>query len=291
MSVVTKWRKKYKAKEVALGLAFMAPALAVFTVFAFLPLWRIITWGTFESRQGGTRYEQVGFDQYREVLTSATFKEGVWHTVLYVLFTLPVGIVGGILLAVAANRRMRGIKLFQTIFSSTIASTAAVTAVVFFFLLNPVVGIFDVNWLEDKHMALFAVSLTSMWQNLGLTFVITLAGLQAIPEEVVEAATLDGFGPVRRLFRITLPLLSPTLLFLLVILTVSGFQTFAQIDVLTQGGPGRSTEVLLWKIFEANSADRVTIGSVMSVGLFVITALVVFLQFAILERRVHYGNE
>lgn len=287
----TRARKRYNTKEAALGLAFMAPALAVFGAFAFLPFWRILTWGTFESRQGGTRYEQVGLDQYRDVLTSTPFKEGVWNSTLYVLFTLPAGVILGVLLAVAAHRRLRGIKVFQTIFSSTIASTAAVTAVVFYFLLNPVIGYFDVNWLDDSGMALFAVSLSSIWQNLGLSFVIVLAGLQAIPEEVVEAATLDGFGPVRRLFRITLPLLSPTLLFLLVILTVSGFQTFAQVDVLTQGGPGRSTEVLLWKIFEANSADRVTIGAVMSVGLFVLTALVAFLQFALLDRRVHYGND
>jgi sn-glycerol 3-phosphate transport system permease protein len=283
--------KKYKPKEVALGFAFMAPALAVFAVFAFLPLWRILSWGTFESRQGGTRYEQVGLDQYQDVLTSDGFKEGVWHSVVYVLFTLPIGVVGGVLLAVAAHRRLRGIKVFQTIFSSTIASSAAVTAVIFFFLLNPVIGLFNVNWLDDPDRALFAVSISSMWQNLGLTFVIVLAGLQAIPEEVVEAATLDGFGPVRRLFRITLPLLSPTLLFLLIVLTVGGFQAFAQIDVLTSGGPGDTTEVLLWKIFEANSADRITVGSVMSVGLFVLTAAVAFLQFMLLERRVHYGNE
>lgn len=289
--MIARWRRKYRAKEVALGLAFMAPALATFAVFAFLPLWRIITWGTFESRQGGSRYEQVGLDQYRDVLTSDNFQEGVWHSAVYVLFTLPTGLILGTLLAIAANRRLRGIKVFQTIFSSTIASTAAVTAVIFFFLLNPIIGLFEVNWLDDPDMALFAVSLTSMWQNLGLSFVVVLAGLQAIPEEIVEAATLDGFGPTRRLFRITLPLLSPTLLFLLVVLTVHGFQTFAQIDVLTQGGPGRSTEVLLWKIFEANSADRITVGSVMSVGLFVLTALVAFLQFLLLERRVHYGND
>ena len=283
--------RKYNPKEVALGLAFMAPALAVFAVFSFLPFWRIVSWGTFESRQGGTRYEQVGLEQYRDVLGSDNFREGVWHSALYVMFTLPVGVVFGVLLAVAAHRRLRGIKVFQTIFSSTIASTAAVTAVIFFFLLNPQVGWLGVNWLEDPDMALFAVSLSSMWQNLGLTFVIVLAGLQAIPDEVVEAATLDGFGPLRRLWRITLPLLSPTLLFLLVILTVHGFQTYAQVQVLTEGGPGRSTEVLLLKIFEAKSADRVTVGSVMSVGLFVLTAIVAFLQFTLLDRRVHYGND
>src|SRR6266511_4565859 len=81
--------QRYRAKESALGLAFMAPALAVFAVFSFLPFWRIVSWGTFESRQGGTRYEQVGLKQYGDVLTGDSFKEGVWHSALYVVFTLP----------------------------------------------------------------------------------------------------------------------------------------------------------------------------------------------------------
>jgi sn-glycerol 3-phosphate transport system permease protein len=287
--MIARFRRKYTAKETALGFAFMAPALALFGVFSFLPFWRILSWGTFESRQGGTHYEQVGLDQYRDVLTSDSFKDGVWHSTLYVLFTLPVGLAMGVLLAVAAHRRLRGIKIFQTVFSSTIASSAAVASVVFYFLLNPVIGVFEVDWLQNPDMALFAVSLTSMWRNLGVSFVIVLAGLQAIPEEVHEAATLDGYGPVRRLFRITLPLLSPTLMFLLVVLTVGGFQAFAEVEVLTQGGPGQATEVLVYKIFEASSADRITVGSVMSVGLFVITGLVAFLQFTLLDRRVHYG--
>ena len=118
-----------------------------------------------------------------------------------------------------------------------------------------------------------------MWQNLGLSFVIVLAGLQAVPEEVLEAATLDGYGPVRRFLRIIVPLISPVLMFLAVVLVVFGFQAYAQIDFLTSGGPAGSTETLVFKIFQKNTPDTITVGSVMSVGLFVLTFFVVLLQF------------
>jgi sn-glycerol 3-phosphate transport system permease protein len=129
-----------------------------------------------------------------------------------------------------------------------------------------------------------------VWQNLGLSFVIVLAGLQIIPDEVIEASTLDGYGPTRRLLRITLPLLSPVLLFLLVVLVIHGLQAFAQIDLLTKGGPVSATETLVYKINRLNRPDNITIGAVYSVGLFFITLAVTALQFSILERRVHYAR-
>jgi sn-glycerol 3-phosphate transport system permease protein len=196
----------------------------------------------------------------------------------------------GVLLAVAAHRRLKGIKVFQTVFSSTLASSTAVTSVIFFFLINPVIGVWPLDWLNDPDRAMYAVAIPSIWQNLGLSFIIVLAGLQAVPDEVMEAATLDGYGPVRRLLRITLPLISPVLLFLLVVLVIFGFQAFAQIDILTKGGPAAATETLVFKINRLNRPDNIGIGAVYSVGLFFITLAVTALQFVILERRVHYAR-
>ena len=127
------------------------------------------------------------------------------------------------------------------------------------------------------------MSLSSVWQNLGLSFVIVLAGLQAIPEEVDEAATLDGYGPVRRFFRITLPLISPVLMFLVVVLVVFALQAFAQIEFLTGGGPARSTETLVFKIFQRQAPDKMGEGAVLSVGLFGVTFVVTLIQFLLLE--------
>ena len=144
-------------------------------------------------------------------------------------------------------------------------------------------------WAQQSDRALWAAALPSVWQNLGLSFVIVLAGLQAIPDEVVEAATLDGYGPVRRFFRITLPLISPVLLFLVVVLVVFGFQAFAQIEVITNGGPAGASETLVYKIFY--SAQDLPKAAIMSVGLFFVTLVVSAVQFTLLNRRVHYGDE
>ncbi len=275
------------------GYALLAPALVLFALFSFYPLWRIIWLGLHQQNRTGTRQRWVGPSQYADTLTGEEFREGLWITAQFVLLTVPIGVVLGILLAVAANRRLRGIKVFQVIFSTTIASSTAVTAVIFFVLLSPSVGYLSDPWifdLADPDRAIYAVALTGIWQNLGLTFVITLAGLQAVPDDVLEAARLDGFGPVRSFLRVTLPLITPTLLFLSVALTVFGLQAFAQIDVLTSGGPAGATEVLVYKIFDRLNPIGLGEAAVMSVGLFVVTAAVAALQFTLLERRVHYGD-
>lgn len=283
-------RRRYSAREVGLAALFLAPSVAVFVTFFWRPFLNLLNWGTFESRQGGAYFEDVGLTQYREQLTSDDFREGLWHSVQFVLYTVPAGLVLGVLLAVAAHRRLSGIKVFQAIFSSTLASSVAVTSVMFLYLFNPVVGVFRVNWLNNPDWAMFAVSLSSIWQNMGLSFIIVLAGLQAVPDEVMEAATLDGYGPTRRLLRVTLPLISPVLLFLLVVLVTFGLQAFAQIDIITKGAPAGATETLVFKINRLVRPDTIGIGAVYSVGLFFITLLVTVTQFALLERRVHYAR-
>jgi len=281
----------HRLKEGLLAAAFLLPSTIIFVAFFFLPFFRLFGYGLHRNNAFGTNERYVGFSQYRQVLTGHEFTEGLANSGKYVLLTVPAGLILGTLLAVTANRKLRGIKFFQTVFSSTVATSVAVASVIFYVLINPQVGVFQVDWLANPRLALFAVSLSSVWQNLGLSFVIVLAGLQAIPEEVLEAATLDGFGPVRRFFRVTLPLLSPVLMFLIVVLSVFAFQAFAQIDILTQGGPtAGDTETLVYKIFNMQGPGKIGAGSVLALGLFGVTFLVTLAQFLILDKRVHYGS-
>jgi sn-glycerol 3-phosphate transport system permease protein len=283
-----------RLKDSGLALLFLAPALVIFGVFAFYPIVRIFYWGLHQQNRLGTDMRWEGLDQYWDVLSGDEFLDGLFATLWYVVYTVPAGLVLGILLAMAAHRRLKGIKVFHTIFSSTVATSVAVASVVWFVLINPTAGYLEVGWLQEStHLpggAIFGVSLSSIWQNLGLTFIIVLAGLQAVPDELMEAATVDGMSPLRRFFTVTLPLLTPTLLFLVVVLTVFAFQGFAQIDILTQGGPAGSTETLVYKIFQLQAPSDLGEGSVMAIGLFGITFVVALLQFVILERRVHYGR-
>lgn len=286
--------RKGRLKESGLALAFLAPSLIIFGAFFFYPIIRIVYWGFYQQNRLGTEMRWVGWTQYQDVLTGDDFLDGLKTTLLYVVYTVPAGLILGVALAMVAHRKLKGIKVFHTIFSSTVATSVAVASVIWLVLINPTQGYFPVDWLSDPSRgiggALFGVSISSIWQNLGLTFIIVLAGLQAVPDELMEAATVDGMSATRRFFTVTLPLLTPTLLFLVVVLTVFAFQAFAQIDILTSGGPAGSTETLVYKIFQNQAPSDLGVGSVMAVGLFVITFVVALAQFLILERRVHYGR-
>lgn len=288
--MIARLRHRYSLRESLLAVVLLSPSMAVFAVFFYRPFLNLLHWGTFESRRGGAYFESVGLAQYQEQLTGEDFRDGLWHTLQFILYTVPAGLVLGVLLAVAAHRQLRGIRVFRAVFSSTLASSTAVAAVIFLYLVHPVVGVIELDLRNDPDWAMLAAALPSIWQNMGLAFIIVLAGLQAIPDEVMEAARLDGYGPVRRLLQITLPLLSPVLLFLLVVLVIFGFQAFAQIDIVTGGGPAGATETLVFKINRLVRPDNIGIGAVYSVGLFGVTFVATVLQFLLLERRVHYAS-
>lgn len=283
-----------RVKDASLAYAFLLPALVVFAAFAYYPLSRLVWFATHQQsrfRNRPARY--VGFEQIQDTLTSSDFFDGLVHSGLFMLYTVPLGLGLGVLLAVAAHRRLKGIKIFQTVFSSTVASSVAVASVVFTTLINPEMGYFrGVDWLSlrDGSSALFAVSLSSVWQNLGLTFIVVLAALQTVPDELTEAATLDGYGPVRRFFRITVPMISPALLFLAIVLVVHALQAYAQIEILTGGGPGGSTETLLFKIADPRGVRSLGDRASLSLGLFVLTAAVAGFQYSMMSKRVHYGD-
>jgi len=280
--------------DTLMAYAFLAPAILLFAAFAYYPLYRLFWYAT--HRQPRFRNKEatyVGFGQLWDTLRSSDFTSGLAHSAQFMIYTVPLGLTLGVLLAVTAHRRLKGIKIFQTIFSSTVATSVAVASVVFFTLVNPEVGYFkDVPWLSlnNPRSAMFAVALTTVWQNLGLTFIVILAALQAVPDELTEAATLDGFGPVRRFFRITVPLISPALLFLAVVLVISALQAYAQIELLTGGGPGGATETLLYKIADPKGTRSLDVRAGLSIGLFALTAVVAMVQYTLLSKRVHYGD-
>jgi ABC-type sugar transport system permease subunit len=270
-------------------------------MWVFYPLGRTIWLGTQRSDPFGLRTEYVGLDQYREVLESSQFHNSLKVTFAYVIISVPIALVLGVGLAVLANTQLRGMRFFRTVFSSTVASSVAVSALLWFVLLQPSFGIVNqflvsigrepVDLLNDPDRALFAVSATSVWQNLGIVFVTVIAGLQAMPEELHEAARVDGHGAWSRFRNVTIPMISPTLLFTTVVLTIRAFQTFGEIDLLTQGGPNEHTNVLTYALYTTVYKERDPGGgAALAVVLFVIIMVLTLVQFRFLEKRVHYAN-
>lgn len=288
-----------RRRDWPVALLYLAPAIAVFAVFVFYPLGRTIWLGFYREDLFGLNREYVGLEQYREVLGGEEFRNSLKVTFQYVLLSVPTALVLGTALAMLAHQQLRGMRIFRTIFSSTVATSVAVAALLWFVLLQSSVGIVNqflraidrqpVDWLVDPDRALFAVSLTTVWQNLGIVFVTVIAGLQSLPEELHEAARVDGHGSWSRFWRITVPMLSPTLLFASVVLVIRTLQTVGEIDLLTQGGPGDRTNVLVYALYRTVSRDP-GVGSAFAVVLFGLILVLTLLQFRFLERRVHYGS-
>jgi ABC-type sugar transport system permease subunit len=272
------------------------PSLVIFGVFIFYPLVHNAYLGLFRVAPFPNLPDRyVGFDQYRDVLTSQDFLDSLRTTVVFAVMTVPVGIVAGLGLAVLAHQQLRGIGIYRTFFSSTVATSVAVAAVIFGTLMNPQVGLLP--WLgidpqppilQNPTWALPAVAITTIWQTLGLTFILMSAGLQSVPDDLLEAARVDGAGAWSRFWHVTLPMLSPTIFFAVVIGSIFAFQTFGQIDLLTQGGPLKKTNVLTYFIFTEIKRNDSGKAAVLAVALFLLTLLLALAQIRLLERRVSY---
>jgi len=285
-------------REALLGYALVLPALLVFGTFIFYPFVRTAWLGLFEQPLFGGDSTWVGLDQYLDEWRSDDFRNSLFVTVKFAVFTVPVGISLGVLLAVVGHQRLRGIGVYRTIFSSTVATSIAVASVLFFTLFNQQLGVLtkllnregETPVLDDPRLAFIAVCGVTIWQNLGLSFIVISAGLQAVPDELLEAARVDGAGAFRRFFRVTMPLLSPTLLFAVVVGSILAFQAFAQVDLLTEGGPGDRTNVLTYAIKTTalgNPPDQGA-AAAYAMALFAITLLLTVVQLRFLERRVTY---
>lgn len=286
-----------RKREWPLALAFLAPSAVLFGVFVFYPLVRTVQLGLYRSDPfGGTRY--VGISRYTDLLTSDEFANSMSVTLRFVALTVPLGLALGLGLAVLAHQKLRGIGIYRTIFSSTVATSVAVASLMWFTLLNPQIGLVNnlladlgrerIGFFQDPGWALLSVSLATVWQNLGFTFIVLSAGLQAVPDELVESARIDGAGGWGRFRHVTLPLLSPTLLFAVVVLSINAFQTFGQVDLLTEGGPDDRTTLLVYSIFRETSRDP-SAAAVPAIALFGVLLVLTLVQLRVLERRVHYG--
>lgn len=299
--VIRRPLRRYRRQAGLTGaLPYLAPSLLVFAVFIFYPLVRTFYLSTYLTDPQGNPAVFVGFQQFLDVLRSDDFVTDIRATVLFTLFTVPTGIIIGLFLAVLANARLKGIGFFRTVFSSSIAVSVATASSVFLLLYHPSLGVFNyllgklgippVNWLTDPVMALFSVSLTTVWMNTGFNFIVLLSGMQGIPEELYESGSIDGARGWSLFRHITFPLLTPTLFFLLVVDTVSAFQAFGQIDLLTKGGPAGATEVLVYGIYrQAFFNGQFGVASVLAVIIFLLVLLLTLIQFGVLERKVFYS--
>ena len=299
-------RRRWRQLPVALGL--LAPSAIILGTFVVYPLIQAVFLGKRRCNPSGTRCIDSGWDQYVDTFRSIEFQRALRVTAEFALITVPLGLALGIGLAVLAHKQLRGVGVFRTIFSSTVATSVAVASLMWFFLLQPSVGVLsNIGWvadafpvvkqpglLNDPGTALWSVGLSSVWANLGFTFIIVTAGLQGIPDDLYEAAALDGAGGARRFWSITLPLLGPSLLFVVIVLTTRAFQAYGEIDLLTEGGPrpDNPTTTMTYLTYGRNSVVSADQGlqATTAVLLFLVLLGLSFVQLWAIGRRVDDGS-
>lgn len=290
------WKKTLNVRTAFL---YLFPSILLFAVFIFYPMFRTLYLSFFLTDQQGEAALFVGLENYLYLLESDEFLNSIKATVLFVLYTVPVGIILSLFLALIANEKLKGIGFFRTIYSSTMGISVAASSVVWLFLFHPSIGMFNrllsllhfpqVQWLLDPEWALVSVAITTIWLNTGFSFLILLGGLQNIDSYLYESAKIDGAGYWYQLRRITVPMLSPTLFFIITISLINAFQTFGQIDILTKGGPSQSTNLIVYSIYrEAFVNYQFGTASAQAVFLFICILIVTILQFKLGEKKVHY---
>ncbi|MBU8757457.1 MULTISPECIES: carbohydrate ABC transporter permease [Priestia] len=299
VSVLANPKEKKSMPTIIVGLAYLLPSLLLFSVFLFYPMIKTLYLSLFITDTQGNPLNFVGLQNFLYLFTDPNFLQSMKATFLFVLYTVPIGLVIALFLALIANEKLKGIGFFRTMFSSTMGMSVAASSVIWMFMYNPtigvinkvlnLVGIHDVQWLLDPKYALVAVSISTIWMNIGFTFLILLGGLQNIDGKLYENARIAGVSYWYQLRKITLPMLSPTLFFIITVSFINAFQTFGQIDILTKGGPTDSTNVIVYSIYKDAFVNyNVGSASAQATILFFCILLVTALQFKLGERKVHY---
>jgi len=278
----------------------IAPQLAITAIFFLWPAGEALWQSTQMQDAFGTSSEFVGLGNFKHLFADPLYLDSFKTTIVFSTLVTVAGLVVSLLLAACADRVTRGARAYRTLLIWPYAVAPAIAAVLWAFLFNPSIGLVTYalarvgivwNHAINGEQAMFLVVLASVWKQVSYNFLFFYAGLQAIPRSLIEAAAIDGAGPVRRFFGIALPLLSPTTFFLFVVnLVYAFFDTFPVIDAATGGGPAQSTKTLIYKIF-IEGFQGLDIGSsgAQSVVLMVIVVGLTVVQFRFIERRVQYS--
>jgi sn-glycerol 3-phosphate transport system permease protein len=282
-----------------LPYVLLAPQLAITIVFFFWPAGQAVAQSLLRQNPFGTRTAFVWFENFAHVLSDDAYLQAVGNTILFSGAVILLAMGSGLLLAVTADKPIRGAGVYKTLLIWPYAVAPAVAASLWLFIFHPTIGILGrtlnqvgIHWdyTLNGTQALLLVILAAAWKQVSYNFIFFLAGLQSIPRSVLEAASVDGATPRQRFWKVIFPLLSPTTFFLIVVNVIFAFfDTFGVIHSLTRGGPAKATETLIYKVY-VDGVVYLDLGgsSAQSVILLLVVITLTAMQFRYIERRVHY---
>lgn len=282
-------------KKKAEPYIYLLPALLVFAVFLFYPFFKTIFLSLFKTNKLGQAKIFVGPENYLALLKSDSFHTSLMVTVIFVVIVVAGSMALGLLGAMLCQKTFPGIRIFSTAYALPMAIASSSAAMIFKIMLNPTVGIvnklfdLDINWFTDPKYALLSVAVLTAWLNSGINFLYFSAGLGNIDETIYERASVDGANAVQKFFRITLPGLSPIMFYTLVVNIINAFQSFGQVKILTQGGPGDATNLIVYSIYrDAFFNYRFGSAAAQSVILFMIIMALTLVMFRLEKKGVKY---
>lgn len=291
-----------RRKEMLLAYALLLPSLVFLAVFTYWPIMRSLWFSLHDVMLGDPKVFWMGADNYLRLLDDGLFWKALANTAFYTLTTIPLSIIAALLLAVALDSKLRGLAIYRSAFFYPVMIPSVAAGMVWVFLYAPgygpinealsTLGLPKLDWLYDSQWALPAIVIMSIWKYSGYFMLILLAALKLVPSDLYEAAKLDGVGPVNRLLHITIPLISPTLYFVIIIGLLHSYQIFDYVYVMTQGGPADSTNVLTYYIYQ-NGFQYQDIGYASTIAntlLLFVLGLIGIVALT-LGRRVHYLGE
>jgi sn-glycerol 3-phosphate transport system permease protein len=291
--------KRVRFQSSWLPWLLISPQMAVVLVFFFWPAGQALYQSMLLQDAFGTSTEFVGLDNFKNLFADETYLASFKTTAFFSIMVAVVGLSVALLLAVCANRVIRGAMAYKTLLIWPYAVAPVIAGVLWIFMFASPMGVvsytlvflgYDWNHLLKSGDAMTLIVIAAVWKQISYNFLFFLAGLQSIPKSLIEAAAIDGASPFRRFWTIVFPLLSPTTFFLLVINVIYAFfDTFAIIDAATQGGPGKDTAILVYKVYyDGFKALDLGGSAAQSVVLMVIVIALTVFQFKFIERKVNY---
>ena len=277
----------------------VAPQLAITAIFFFWPAGQALWFAFLRQDAFGLQSEFAGLDNFRDLLADSNYLQSFQVTAVFSVLVAVGGLSLALLLAVMADRVIKGALGYRTLLIWPYAVAPAIAGVLWGFMFAPSIGIvtyalkgfgIHFNWVLQGDQAMLLVVMASVWKQISYNFLFFLAGLQSIPKSLIEAAAIDGARPFRRFWTIVFPLLSPTTFFLLVVnIVYAFFDTFGVIDATTQGGPSGATQILVYKVYnDGVKAADLGGSSAQSAILMLIVVVLTVVQFRFVERRVNY---
>lgn len=277
----------------------LAPQLAITFIFFLWPAGQAV-WQSFLREDAfGLSTTFVGLENFEALLHSPEYLNSLKVTAVFAIAVTFLSMGLSLMLAVSVDRMLRSSRLYTTLLVWPYAVAPAVAGILWWFIFNPTIGVlpyvldlvgYDWNHLQNKNQAMALVVIASAWKQISYNFLFFVAGLQAIPASLREAAAIDGAGPVRRFFDITLPMLSPTTFFLLVVnIVYAMFDTFGVIDATTEGGPAQATNIMVYKVyFDGFVGQNIGSSAAQSVILMLLVITLTVIQFRWVEKKVEY---